>query len=76
MHTRPTQTLAFHSAISASTDTETRVEAAILQTSSCGFVSSALFLIFGVLCDRWHSRVVKVYRWLTQTIFKIRRISG
>nr|YP_009549857.1 NADH dehydrogenase subunit 4 [Cladosiphon okamuranus]AYW52571.1 NADH dehydrogenase subunit 4 [Cladosiphon okamuranus] len=44
------------------------VEAAILQSLSHGFVSSALFLIIGVLYDRWHSRVVKYYGGLTHTM--------
>lgn len=44
------------------------VEAAILQSLSHGFVSSGLFLIIGVLYDRWHSRIVKYYGGLTHTM--------
>ena len=43
------------------TGTVIGVEAAILQSLSHGFVSSALFLIIGVLYDRWHSRVIQYY---------------
>nr|YP_009254723.1 NADH dehydrogenase subunit 4 [Ectocarpus siliculosus]CBJ18022.1 NADH dehydrogenase subunit 4 [Ectocarpus siliculosus] len=50
------------------TGTVIGVEAAILQSLSHGFVSSALFLIIGVLYDRWHSRVVKYYGGLTHTM--------
>nr|YP_009154080.1 NADH dehydrogenase subunit 4 [Turbinaria ornata]AJF48267.1 NADH dehydrogenase subunit 4 [Turbinaria ornata] len=44
------------------------VEAAILQSLSHGFVSSALFLIIGVLYDRWHTRGVNYYGGLTHTM--------
>ncbi len=50
------------------TGTVVGVEAAILQSLSHGFVSSALFLIIGVLYDRFHSRVVKYYGGLTHTM--------
>nr|YP_011008237.1 NADH dehydrogenase subunit 4 [Halosiphon tomentosus]WBP70138.1 NADH dehydrogenase subunit 4 [Halosiphon tomentosus] len=50
------------------TGTVIGIEAAILQSLSHGFVSSALFLIIGVLYDRWHSRVVKYYGGLTHTM--------
>ena len=50
------------------TGTVIGVEAAILQSLSHGFVSSALFLIIGVLYDRFHSRVVKYYGGLTHTM--------
>nr|QWK44698.1 NADH dehydrogenase subunit 4 [Lessonia variegata] len=50
------------------TGTVIGLEAAILQSLSHGFVSSALFLIIGVLYDRWHSRVVKYYGGLTHTM--------
>jgi proton-translocating NADH-quinone oxidoreductase chain M len=50
------------------TGTVIGVEAAILQSLSHGFVSSALFLIIGVLYDRWHSRVIKYYGGLTHTM--------
>lgn len=44
------------------------LEAALLQSLSHGFVSSALFLIIGVLYDRWHSRVIKYYSGLVHTM--------
>nr|YP_009049447.1 NADH dehydrogenase subunit 4 [Sargassum muticum]YP_010381324.1 NADH dehydrogenase subunit 4 [Sargassum kjellmanianum]UVW81858.1 NADH dehydrogenase subunit 4 [Sargassum siliquastrum]AIE46242.1 NADH dehydrogenase subunit 4 [Sargassum muticum]UDH59709.1 NADH dehydrogenase subunit 4 [Sargassum kjellmanianum]UQV81242.1 NADH dehydrogenase subunit 4 [Sargassum muticum] len=44
------------------------VEAAILQSLSHGFVSSSLFLIIGVLYDRWHTRGVNYYGGLTHTM--------
>nr|YP_011007957.1 NADH dehydrogenase subunit 4 [Chorda asiatica]QWK44429.1 NADH dehydrogenase subunit 4 [Chorda asiatica]WBP69788.1 NADH dehydrogenase subunit 4 [Chorda asiatica] len=50
------------------TGTVIGVEAALLQSLSHGFVSSALFLIIGVLYDRWHSRVVKYYGGLAHTM--------
>jgi len=50
------------------TGTVIGIEAALLQSLSHGFVSSALFLIIGVLYDRWHSRVVKYYGGLTHTM--------
>nr|YP_011008414.1 NADH dehydrogenase subunit 4 [Syringoderma abyssicola]WBP70385.1 NADH dehydrogenase subunit 4 [Syringoderma abyssicola] len=50
------------------TGTVIGVEAAILQSLSHGFVSSALFLAVGVLYDRWHSRVVKYYGGLVHTM--------
>ena len=50
------------------TGTVIGVEAAILQSLSHGFVSSALFLIIGVLYDRWHSRVIKYYSGLVHTM--------
>nr|YP_011008062.1 NADH dehydrogenase subunit 4 [Desmarestia aculeata]WBP69928.1 NADH dehydrogenase subunit 4 [Desmarestia aculeata] len=50
------------------TGTVIGIEAAVLQSLSHGFVSSALFLIIGVLYDRWHSRVVKYYGGLTHTM--------
>nr|YP_011008100.1 NADH dehydrogenase subunit 4 [Dictyotopsis propagulifera]WBP69966.1 NADH dehydrogenase subunit 4 [Dictyotopsis propagulifera] len=46
------------------TNTIIGVESALLQGLSHGFVSSALFLIIGVLYDRWHSRVIKYYSGL------------
>jgi len=37
------------------------IEGAILQSISHGFVSSALFIIIGVVYDRYHTRTVKYY---------------
>lgn len=37
------------------------LEGAIIQSLSHGFVSSALFLLIGVVYDRYHTRVVKYY---------------
>ena len=37
------------------------IEGAILQSISHGFVSSALFLIIGVVYDRYHTRMIKYY---------------
>ena len=50
------------------TGTVIGVEAAIIQSLSHGFVSSALFLIIGVLYDRWHSRVIQYYGGLVYTM--------
>ena len=36
-------------------------EGAIIQCISHGFVSSALFLIVGVIYDRYHTRIIKYY---------------
>jgi proton-translocating NADH-quinone oxidoreductase chain M len=44
------------------------LEGAILQSLSHGFVSSALFLIIGVVYDRHHTRMVKYYSGLVQTM--------
>lgn len=44
------------------------IEGAILQSLSHGFVSSALFLIIGVLYDRHHTRMVKYYSGLVHTM--------
>jgi len=44
------------------------VEGSILLMLSHGFVSSALFLCVGVLYDRHHTRVLKYYRGITQTM--------
>lgn len=40
------------------------LEGAILQSISHGFVSSALFLIIGVVYDRFHTRLIKYYSGL------------
>lgn len=42
------------------------LEGAILQSLSHGFVSSALFLIIGVIYDRHHTRMIKYYGGLTK----------
>lgn len=44
------------------------LEGAILQSLSHGFVSSALFLLIGVLYDRHHSRLIFYYSGLVQTM--------
>jgi proton-translocating NADH-quinone oxidoreductase chain M len=44
------------------------LEGAILQSLSHGFVSSALFLLIGVLYDRHHSRLVYYYSGLIQVM--------
>merc|ERR1712125_278147 len=37
------------------------IEGAIFQSLSHGFVASALFLIIGVVYERYHTRIVKYY---------------
>ena len=44
------------------------VEGSILQSISHGFVSSALFLIIGVVYERHHTRMVKYYGGLVHTM--------
>lgn len=44
------------------------IEGAILQSLSHGFVSGAMFLLIGVLYDRYHSRFLYYYGGLTQTM--------
>lgn len=44
------------------------LEGAILQSLSHGFVASALFVIIGVVYDRYHSRTVKYYGGLVHTM--------
>jgi proton-translocating NADH-quinone oxidoreductase chain M len=44
------------------------IEGAILQSLSHGFVSSALFLLIGVVYDRHHTRMVKYYSGLVHTM--------
>jgi len=44
------------------------LEGAILQSLSHGFVSSALFLIIGVVYDRHHTRMVSYYSGLVHTM--------
>ena len=44
------------------------VEGAILQSISHGFVSSALFLLIGVVYDRFHTRMVKYYGGLAHVM--------
>nr|QWK44971.1 NADH dehydrogenase subunit 4 [Protohalopteris sp.] len=50
------------------TGTAIGVEAALFQSLSHGFVSSALFLIIGILYDRWHSRIISYYGGLVYTM--------
>jgi proton-translocating NADH-quinone oxidoreductase chain M len=44
------------------------LEGALLQSLSHGFVSSALFLIIGVVYDRYHTRLVVYYSGLAHTM--------
>jgi len=44
------------------------IEGVIIQSVSHGFVSSALFLIIGVVYERYHTRMVKYYGGLAQTM--------
>jgi proton-translocating NADH-quinone oxidoreductase chain M len=44
------------------------IEGAILQSLSHGFVSSALFLLIGVIYDRHHTRMVSYYSGLAHTM--------
>ena len=44
------------------------LEGAIIQSLSHGFVASALFLIIGVVYDRYKTRMVKYYGGLVQTM--------
>lgn len=44
------------------------LEGAVLQSLSHGFVSSALFLIIGVLYDRHHTKMVKYFSGLVHTM--------
>jgi len=44
------------------------IEGAILQSISHGFVASALFLIIGVVYDRYHTRTVKYYGGLVHVM--------
>lgn len=44
------------------------VEGAILQSLSHGFVSSGLFMVIGIIYDRYHSRTVKYYGGLVHTM--------
>lgn len=46
----------------------TGLEGSILQMLSHGVVSGALFFCVGVLYDRYHSRLIKYFSGLTQTI--------
>jgi proton-translocating NADH-quinone oxidoreductase chain M len=46
----------------------TGLEGAILQSISHGFVSSALFLLIGVVYDRHHTRLVKYYSGVVHTM--------
>jgi len=51
----------------------TALEGVIVQSISHGFVSSALFLLIGVVYDRHHTRAIKYYSGLahTMTIFTL-----
>lgn len=40
------------------------IEGAIFQSLSHGFVASALFLVIGIVYDRYHTRIVKYYSGL------------
>lgn len=44
------------------------IEGAILQSISHGFVSSALFLLIGVIYDRHHTRMISYYSGLVHTM--------
>jgi len=44
------------------------IEGAVLQSISHGFVSSALFLLIGVVYDRYHTRMVKYFGGLTHVM--------
>lgn len=44
------------------------VEGALLQSLSHGFVSSALFLLVGVVYDRFHTRTIQYYGGLAQVM--------
>ena len=44
------------------------IEGAILQSLSHGFVASALFIIIGVVYDRYHTRTIKYYGGLVHTM--------
>jgi proton-translocating NADH-quinone oxidoreductase chain M len=44
------------------------IEGSILQCLSHGFVASALFLIVGIFYDRHHTKIIKYYGGLTQTM--------
>ena len=44
------------------------IEGALLQSISHGFVSGALFLLIGILYDRYHSRLLYYYGGLVHTM--------
>ena len=44
------------------------LEGALLQSLSHGFVSSALFLLIGIIYDRHHTRMVKYYSGIVHTM--------
>lgn len=44
------------------------IEGAIFQSLSHGFVASALFLIIGIVYDRYHTRIVKYYSGLASVM--------
>jgi len=44
------------------------IEGAIFQSLSHGFVASALFLVIGIVYDRYHTRIVKYYSGLAMVM--------
>ena len=44
------------------------IEGAIFQSLSHGFVASALFLVIGIVYDRYHTRIVKYYSGLVSVM--------
>ena len=46
----------------------TAIEGAFLQMLSHGLVAGALFLVVGILYERFHSRLIKYYSGLVQTM--------
>ena len=44
------------------------IEGAIFQSISHGFVASALFLVIGIVYDRYHTRIVKYYSGLASVM--------
>ena len=44
------------------------IEGAIFQSLSHGFVASALFLVIGIVYDRYHTRIVKYYSGLASVM--------
>lgn len=54
--------------------TEQGLEGALFQMLSHGFVASALFMVIGVVYDRYHTRRVSYYGGLAQTIPRFARV--
>jgi NADH:ubiquinone oxidoreductase subunit 4 (subunit M) len=44
------------------------IEGAIFQSLSHGFVASALFIVIGIVYDRYHTRIVKYYSGLVSVM--------